>query len=284
MENVTVELLKNGQLLKKIVTTKNGKYSFDMNQDTVNKKNEYVIHVIKEGTVPKTLIVNTYIPKEEYDDNTFEYVLEITLVPTTVNDVVIQRPSAKIKWNQNENNFGLDQVYAKIIQKEEEKLNADPDKYLQALAEKMKKEEEDKRNEEQRRKKEDTDKKIREELARKTAEQEAVLAEKKKQDVKENLKNNLNTIKNELNTIAKVNDTIKKKVPVIAEQPVTNHTETFNDPKNYELKKATIDLMERKVKTEKKKNDNLIVKYETSNVMSSLLDAVDEHDKSKKNK
>src|SRR6185295_171805 len=60
VENVSLELLKDSVVIKKILTAKNGKYSFVMNQDTVNRNNEYTIHISKEGTVPKILIVNTY--------------------------------------------------------------------------------------------------------------------------------------------------------------------------------------------------------------------------------
>src|SRR3954470_5904413 len=63
VENVSLEIFKNGQFQRKILTTKNGKYSFSMNQDTLNQKNEFTIHITKEGTVPKTVVVNTYVPR-----------------------------------------------------------------------------------------------------------------------------------------------------------------------------------------------------------------------------
>jgi hypothetical protein len=273
-ENVSLELSKDGQLIKKITTTKNGKYSFAMNQDTMNTKNEFVIHVIKEGTVPKGLIVNTYIPKEEYDDNTYEYVLEITLIPTTVNDIVIQRPSAKIKWNEAENGFGIDQVYAKIIQKEEERLKTDPDKYLKELAEKQKKEKE-----------EEAKKKIENITLKVVPKVDSVIKEKEEKAPEVVIKENWNAIKTELKTLPKTDTITEKKdkqdAPVQqAVAPVINtKQDVYDDSMDYTLKKDRVALQRAKEKTERKKNANLATKYETSNVMSSLLDAVDEHDK-----
>lgn len=292
-ENVTLELLKNDTLLKKIVTTKNGKYSFLMEQDTVNPNNEYIIHVSREGTVPKTLIVNTYLPGREYDYNNFDYLLEITLIPTTINDIVIQRPSAKIKWNDADNNYGIDQIYAKIVQKEEEKLKEDPDKYLKELAERMKKDEEEKkRKEEEEEKKcieEEEAKRKAEEIARKAAEETPVAVNKEEEKAAVTLKENLNAIKTELKELSKTVDTAPAITAKPAETKTTPATEStreddFDDPVQYELKKAKVDLQKRKIKAEKIKSANLAAKYETSNVMSSLLDAVDEHDKRLKNK
>jgi hypothetical protein len=271
-ENVSLELFKNEQPLKKIVTTKNGKYTFVMNQDTVSQKNEYTIHVLKEGTVPKALIINTYIPKEQYDDNTYEYVLEITLIPTTVNDVVIQRPSAKIKWNEVENGFGIDQVYAKIVQKEEERLKTDPDKYLRELAEKQKKEEIAKN-------------KIENVIVKAVPQnKDTIRTQLEDKDPEVVIKENLNAIKTELKVLPKTDTTAEKdNKAVVSSQaiaPVINtKQEVYDESMNYSLKKDRIALRFSKENAEKKKNANLATKYETSNVMSSLLDAVDEHDK-----
>lgn len=300
VENVTLQLLKNDSLLKKVVTTKNGKYSFVMEQDTINQLNEYVIQVTKEGTVPKTLIVNTYIPGKEYDDSNFDYLLEINMIPTTINDIVLERPSGKIKWDESENNYGIDQVYAKIIQKEEEKLKEDPDKYLKELAELMKKEEEEKKRkeEEEARKKEDEERKQREEELKKKEEEEArrkaeeialKAAEEKaaKEKAELTLKENIDAIKEELKDLSKT-DSVQPAgdKPADAKFPavVSSNEDVYDDLMQYELKKAKIELHNRKLKKEKIKNDNLAAKYETSNVMSSLLDAVDEHDKRMKNK
>lgn len=306
VENVTLELSKDGQVLKTITTTKNGKYSFVMMQDTVNRKNEYIVRVSKEGTVTKMLVVNTYIPKNEYDDNNFDYQLEITMIPTKVNDIIIQRPSGKIKWNDSENSYGIDQVYAKIIQKEEEQLKEDPDKFLKELAERMKKEEEEKKRkeeeanrkaaEEEAKKKaeeEEAARKAAEELARKAEEQAAITIAKEKEIGKDTLNKDRITVENELvKTELKERDSAPdttrmspQKIQIRATIPVVNSTpEPFDHVTQYQLKKSRIDLEKRKRKEERTKSNNLAAKYETSNVMSSLLDAVDEHDKRLKNK
>ena len=287
VENVSIELFKKDQLLKKILTTRNGKYSFVMNQDTLNQENEYVIHVTKEGTVPKTLVVNTYIPKEEYDDNKYDYNLEITLLPTKVNDIVLERPSGKIKWNTTENNYGIDQVYAKIIKKEEDKLKRNPDKYLKDLAEKMKKEEEAKRKkieEEEMKKKAEEVKMELEELARKAKEREAAaIAKMKEQEAAElAIKEKLSAIKTELKEISKTNDSTqhqKSEEGGPLRDKAQERQDVMYDPFDYERKKGRIQLEKSRQHQEKTKNNNLAAKYETKNVMSSLLDAVDEHDK-----
>ncbi len=273
---VSLELFQNGQLLKKTLTSKNGKYTFVMNQDTASQKNEYIIHVLKEGTVPKTLLINTYIPKEDYDDNTYEYVLEITLIPTTINDIVIQRPSARIKWNAEENSFGLDQVYAKIIQKEEEQLKTDPDKYLKQQAEKIKKEEVAKI-------------KIENPTIKVIPKLDSITSPKENKEPELVIKENLNALKTELKELAQTDTapvvkTVKEVTQPIAVTPAkVSKQEAFDESLNYELKKERIALEKEKNKTEKKKNANLATKYETNNMMSSLLDAVDEHDKKLKN-
>jgi hypothetical protein len=287
VENVSLELLKDGVVQKKMATSKNGKYSFVMEQDTINQKNEYVIHVFKEGTVPKTLIVNTYIPKEEYDGYKYEYVLEITLVPTTLNDIVLQRPSGKIKWDVKENNFGIDQVYAKIIQKEEEQLKKDPDKYLKDLSLKIKKEDAEKKIKEE----DEARKKLEEQMRKNREDAEMLMKNKPKQEEAEvALKEKISAMKDELKEISKATDTIKKKpvlkeTQVVAKKDIVKSRSTEYDPSgDYQIKRARIELEKKKQKDEKKKNANLASKYETNNVMSSLLDAVDEHDKRLKDK
>lgn len=287
VENVLVEMLKNGQVIKKITTTKNGKYSFSMNQDTINRKNEYTIHIIKEGTVPKTVVVNTYVPREQYDDAPFEYLLEITLLTTTINDVVIQRPSARIKWIDEEDGFGIDKVYAKIVQKEEEKLKEDPDKYLKELVKKAKEEEEQKQKERI------AERMKAEVIARKEEERKRVEAAQQKQVAEEKLKENIKAISTEIKTLVQQKDSSKevsvqpKPAAVVSEPvPVINAAkeEIYDNSKEYEQKKERIRLIKEKEKAEKKKNANLATKYETNNSMSSLLDAVEEHNKRTKNK
>jgi hypothetical protein len=268
-DNVSLELFKNGQSLKKIITTKNGKYSFAMNQDTVSQKNEYTIQIVKEGTVPKGLIINTYLPKEAYDDNTYEYVLEITLIPTSVNDVVIQRPSAKIKWNDAENGFGIDQVYAKIVQKEEDRLKTDPDKYLRELGEKQKKEEEVKN-------------KIENVTIKIIPKTDSITKQIEDKDPAVVIRENLNAIKTELKKSLPKTDTFINKQDVSSQTiaPVAKaKQEVYDESLAYELKKDRIALRNVKEKAGQKRNANLSIKYETSNVMSSLLDVVDEHNK-----
>jgi hypothetical protein len=283
VENVSLEISRNGQFLRKILTTKNGKYSFSMNQDTLNQRNEYTIHITKDGTVPKTIVINTYIPAEQYDAIPYEYNLEITLLTTTVNEVIIQRPSAKIKWINLDDGFGIDKVYAKIVQKEEEKLKEDPDKYLKELALKNKQEEEErlKKQAEQEQRRAD-------ELARKEAEETKQQEPRPTAEAEEKLKENVIAITTEMKKLAKeAKDSVyvkEEKDVKTAEvkTPVLSKEEVYDNSKEYELKKARINQIKAKQKAEQKKKANLAKKYETRNVMTSLLDVVDEYDKPNK--
>ncbi|HXC05640.1 MAG TPA: hypothetical protein VNZ86_12850 [Bacteroidia bacterium] len=151
VEGAALELKKNGTSLHKILTTRNGKFTLRMSVNDSDKTFEYILSVSKEGTVPKTLSINTYVPRNDFLANPFsayDFDLEIELLPTTVSDVVIEFPFGKIRWYSDQGAYALDQVYAKMIKKEENKLKEDPDKYLKELAEKRNKDELDKRKEE----------------------------------------------------------------------------------------------------------------------------------------
>ena len=184
MEGVEMELKKDGVTISKISSGKNGKYSLQMQISTTNKNNEYLLYITKEGTVPKTLSINTYIPQFELH----EFNLEVMMIETNVKDIVIERPSGKIRWDIDKHDFAFDQTYANIIRKEEEKLKEDPDKYLKELSEKKKKEEEE------------IAKKKAEEDARHKADEKAkrIADQKGKEEADKILQKNLEAMKQEL--------------------------------------------------------------------------------------
>src|ERR1035437_3366641 len=114
VERVDLELKKNGQTITKITSGKNGKFTLKMDVSTANKSNEYLLYISQIGTVPKTLSINTYIPPEEfsvYSYPSYEFDLPITIIETTVKDIVVEHPSGKIHWNVAKHEFDFDQVY-----------------------------------------------------------------------------------------------------------------------------------------------------------------------------
>src|SRR3990170_4203521 len=115
-----------------------------MEVSTANQKSEYILNISQAGTVPKSLSINTYISKEEFNLFTYtryDFELEIKMIETNVKDIVLERPSGKIHWDNIEHKFAFDQVYAKIVQKDEEKMK--DENYLRELAAKKKSEEDE---------------------------------------------------------------------------------------------------------------------------------------------
>src|SRR3990172_1807594 len=66
-EGVDMELKKDGKTINKIISGKNGKYYIQMEVSTANQKSEYILNISQAGTVPKSLSINTYISKEEFN-------------------------------------------------------------------------------------------------------------------------------------------------------------------------------------------------------------------------
>ncbi len=301
----SIELLQNGELLQRTITPKNGKYSFEMDQDTENQNNEYTIYVTKEFTVPKTLVVNTYIPKADYDENPFEYLLQITLIPTTLKDIVLRRPSAKIKWIPSSKSFDIDQNYAKIVKKEEDALAKNPDKYLGELAARERKlieskqakaKEDDKKNEQAAalaKQKADSIAEIAEQQRLSLLKQEELLKQAK---IKAELLKQ-EKIKAELLKKEQAKEELARQAASKEPQPAlavkeelspTINADSLNLPPlpllfdfktNFLLKRNRAELIREKENAQRKKNGNMGIKLETNNVMSSLLDAVDLNDK-----
>jgi hypothetical protein len=294
-EGVDIELKKDGQTVTKITTAKNGKYYLEMNVSTSNANSEYLLYISKPGTVPKTISINTYISQEEFTMHAvprYETDLEIKVIETTLKDIIVERPSGKIHWDNTEHNFAFDQVYAKIIQKEEEKLKEDPDKAQKELAEKKKKEEE-----ELAQKKADEDAKLKAaaDAKLKADEEGKRLADQKaKEEADRILQQNLEAMKQEMKR-KHTQDSLDKLAAISAgkttvefkkfSKPVSANDvdqNAFDGTGAYSIniarkyQKAFVEKMSRE------KAANLSTKYETNNTLTSLLDVVDEHDKSLK--
>jgi len=292
-EGVDMELKKDGKTINKIISEKNGKYYIQMKVSTSNPKNEYILNISQAGTVPKSLSINTYISQEEFNLFTYtryDFDLEIKMNETNVKDIVLERPSGKIKWDNIEHKFAFDQVYAKIMQKDEEKMK--DENYLRELAAKKKKEED-----EIAKKKADEDAKLKaiQDTKLKADEDAKRLAEQKaKEEAERILQQNLEAIKQEmrkqrmqdsLDSLAlvaagKTNIEITKFVKPVSPEDVDQNA--FDGTHAYSINIAKKYLNAAKEKMNKEKAQNLSAKYETNNTLTSLLNMVDEHDKKMK--
>ncbi|MBI4931253.1 MAG: hypothetical protein HY841_10860 [Bacteroidetes bacterium] len=291
-EGVDMELKKDGKIITKVLSGKNGKYYIQMEASTTNPKSEYVLNISQIGTVPKTISINTYIPPLEFNLNPFvryDFDLSIVMIETTVKDIVLERPSGKIKWDNTQHIFGFDQVYAKIVQKDEDKMK--DENYLRELAAKKKKEDEDaakKKADEDAKIKADADAKLKgDEEAKRIADQ------KSREEADRILQQNLEAMKQEmkkkrmqdsLDSLARLASNtkieIQKFVKPVSPEDVDQNA--FDGTGAYSINIAKKTLKAQQEKTNKEKAKNLSAKYETNNTLTSLLDMVDENDKKMK--
>jgi hypothetical protein len=280
-EGVSMELKMNGQTITKIISGKNGKYYLQMDVSTVNPKNEYLLYISQPGTVPKTLNINSYIPPNEFNDYSvqrYDFDLEIKMLETTVRDIILERPSGKIHWDSQQHEFTFDQEYAKIIQKEEQKLEADPDKYLKDLALQKGKM---KARADSIKAAQETKHKAQEDSARlaqqKVKEAADLILQKNLEAAKGLRKKRMKDSLDSLSTLPVKPIEIKEEVS--AENVDQN---AFDGTGAYSINIAKQSLKASKEKQNKEKAANLSAKYETNNTLTSLLDMVDENDKNQK--
>lgn len=290
IEQVDIELKKDGKQISKITSGKNGKYFIQMEVSTTNPKNEYLLYITYPGTIPKSLSINTYIPPDEYALNTYvryDFSLEIVMTETSIKDIVIEKPSGKIHWDNTQHKFAFDQVYAKIAQKEQDKMK--DENYLRELAAKKKQEEDEaakRKADEEARLKAEADAKIKaDEEARRLAEL------KSKEEADRALQQNLEAMKQEMKkkrmqdsldslatlAAAKTNVEIVKMARPISPDDVDQNA--FDGTGAYSINIAKRSLKAQQEKFNREKAKNLSAKYETNNTLTSLLDMVDEHDK-----
>lgn len=287
-EGVLLELKKEGKSVRKVVTSKSGKYSLQMSISDSNKTNEYILSVSREGVVPKTLNINTYIPRTDFEANPFsqyDFDLEIELLQTTVSDIVVEFPFGKIKWYPEEGAYAIDQVYAKMMKKEESKMKEDPDKYLRELAEKRSKDD-------NAHKKDAADAAARadaENAARQKAEEDARnLARKTEEPVNTPTPDPLPEIKtvpvpaHKDSVVAeKKKESPKAPAPVPTADGFAVIVDRDRAAAAGEAQKAKKKEIE---KSNRKKSANMASKYETGNSVTSLLNAVDEYYKTPQTK
>lgn len=267
-EGVEIEMKKDGQSITTLTTSKTGKYYIEMPVSVLNKNNEYLLFVSLPGTIPKSISVNTYISPEEFNENTFpRYVfdLEIKMIETTMKQIVVERASGRIHWDFEQHAFAFDQSYAKIIEQE--------DNSEKILAEKRKKEEEEARHKAEEAFNALADKKAKEEADKILQKNlEAMRLQMRQTRMKDSLDSLTNAQKANLEIV-----NITK--PISPEDVDEN---AFDGTDAYSINIAKKSLKISQAKTNKEKAANLSAKYETNNTLTSLLNMVDEYDKSKK--
>ncbi len=212
------------------------------------------------------------------------------MTETNVKDIVIEKPSGKIRWDNAEDKFAFDQVYAKIAQKEQDKMK--DENYLRELAEKKKKEED-----EAAKKKADEEARIKADLEAKSKSDEEAkrLAElKQKEESDRIVRENLEAMKAEIRKkrvqdsldslavlmAARTNIEIKKLVKPVSPEDVDQNAFDGTGAYSINIAKKALKATQERINREKAKN--LSAKYETNNTLTSLLDMVDEHDKKMK--
>lgn len=276
-EGVALELKKNGHSIRKISTPHNGRYNLRMSVDDSDKTCEYILSISRDGVVPKTLSINTYVPRSDFQANPFsvyDFDLEIELIPTTVSDIVVEFPFGKIRWYSDQGAFALDQIYAKMIRKEETKLKEDPDKYLKELAEKRNKEESDKRTEEENRAKREAEQTVKPKVDEIVSNPPPPTTPAPPAEIPSNPPPGI-----EAKTPSADAAKVEKKIietPGSRDASLENFRQMTDPVQKAQLAEARKKIRSEQIKFEKKKSANLSSKYESHNPITSLLDAADE--------
>ncbi len=310
MEGVEIEVKKNGVTVAKATSGKKGKYSFQVAVSTGNQKNDYVVYYSAKGVGPKMVHINAFLPKDEYKkfpSAKYECELNIPLFSTTVTDIELIKPYAKIKWDKaKEHKFVVDPVYFKVAQGEEQKIAANADLYYTALVKKKKKQDEAlaknkaaadaklKAAEEAKRKAEEearlkaeaeakamADKKAKEEadrIAREQAEAQRLEMLKKRMADSLALAKKKKTMDENPNATTEIKEIIKP----VEEVNIADLKDRYDVSETFSINVARRSLNREREKRNQEKSKNLSAKYETINTLTSLLNEVDDYDKKNK--
>lgn len=300
LEGALIELKKNGTTIASTTSGKKGKYSFEVPVSAANAKNDYIVYISKDGLCTKMVNINGYVPKPEFAkypaSPKYEVEFDLFLIPTTVKEAISDKPSGKIKWDlSKEHKFVVDPGYAKTAQSEDLKILADPDAYYDALARKRKKVEDALAK-----KKEAADAKLRaaeeakqkeideanrlaalkakqeeDRIAREKAEADR-LAALAKHIADSTAEANRRKAEEEAAATAKV-DVIKIIRPVQGNDD--NNNVQYDVAETFSIHIARRSLTAEKERRSMEKSRNLSAKYETINVLTSMLNGVDEYDK-----
>ncbi len=141
-EGVYLELTKDDKQITKIVTQRNGMYSFQLNKSNTIIENEYILNIVKQNTVTGVLRINTYTPKEEFDYLPYIFNLDINLVIPSVSDGEEKHDYGKIKWDSKKRIFDFDKNYVKTIIKDKNIIKTDSIRELTEVTDKIKNQQE----------------------------------------------------------------------------------------------------------------------------------------------
>jgi len=303
MEGISILVKKNGKTILNISSEKKGAYSFQVPVSILDAKNSFTAYFTKSGMAPKEVEINAFIPTDEfmkYKLAKYEFELDIALLYTTVTDIELDKPSIIIKWDKTkEHKFVIDPSHAGRMRGEEQKMVANTDLYFTTLAKKMKRKDdaqakkdaaaEAKLKAEEEAKKKDTEaanklasakaKEEADKLLR--AQEEGRLAELAKKRAADSLANIALRKKTESNVDANASIEIKTKVKTIKPE-VFDNKDSYNAAETFSINIARKSINLDREKRGKEKGKNLSTKYETFNILTSLLDVVDEDDKKNK--
>jgi len=311
VEGVKLEVQKNKSIIETFVTPANGKFKLaSINVTTDSNRSEYRLTFTKANMVPKTVTINTYIKNPLA--SSYDFVLEVNMIESKEGDVIVDLPSAKIKWDTRINKFGFDQKYANIMRKIKEQ--EDPKKAQELIALQKKEEEMKAKQEAERIAKEEAAIKAKENAERKAKEAELKAKEESEQAIKKNLeairlqseqlakedaerkakeeaekKAEKESLKKTLGALHKQVEEIKEEEKVVpppapvsveveksieSQQIMVQEIYSIRDIKDIRSQKS---LLEKRLK--KNLNKNYSSKYETENPLTSLLDEVDQYEK-----
>lgn len=251
VEGVSLELLKNEKQITKIVTRKNGMYSFQMDKSNTDIGTEYILNIKKEGAVPGILRINTYTTKEEFNYVPYIFNLEINLILPTASDVIVKHDFGKIKWDSERGIFDFDKEYVSIVEKDADSIKTDSSKYPLAVIDKIKKMAEEIRITTDEQVKQKTDDLKNQELVNENLAKVSTMKESEKKD--------------DLKTQELINENLAK-VPTIKESEKTDGYISANEKKDTVSDKKKLALGNKKPEQSEAKNEILNLKSPTSNL------------------
>lgn len=121
-EDVSLVLEKSEKQIAKNTTPKSGIYYFQMAKSNSDANCEYQLNIIKSGIAEGILLINTYIPKDEFTPLPYVFNLEIGLTaPTEGASTIEKRDFGKIRWFSEKKAFDFDKEYAITVEKEKQR-------------------------------------------------------------------------------------------------------------------------------------------------------------------
>ncbi len=118
LSDVAVSLVRNGKLVKKIITNDNGEFIFQLQPD-----NEYFLEINKEGYASKKIYISTYEMPDNLDINwTTGIVVDLFKNDLGLNVSILRNPIGKIYYFQDKKTLDYDRDYTRSIQNELDSL------------------------------------------------------------------------------------------------------------------------------------------------------------------